>query len=58
VLSVRVEAGTARRIKAALRADEDGVAAFVRMTIEGELERHEQAARRTVALRNVAGWIG
>jgi len=31
---------------------------FLRMAIEGELERREQEARRTVALRNVAGWIG
>jgi hypothetical protein len=52
-LSVRLSRGTVDRIRANLRADEDGVAAFVRTAVERELTERARD-RRIERLRT---WI-
>jgi hypothetical protein len=53
LLSVRLARGTLARIRLALRADEDGAAAFVRAAIEAELERRAKERR----VERLATWI-
>jgi hypothetical protein len=53
LLSVRLSRGTVDQIRANLRADEDGVAAFVRTAVERELSERARDRR----LDRLRTWI-